>query len=137
MLGAVTTASPRFENRLLAMMDGEELRALRPRLERIYLKQGEVLIKPNAPIRYVYFPIDARASLLKVLKDGSTVEAGSIGREGMAGASVLNGGTTPMRTVIQVAGEVYRLPAADLKAAFDKGGPLSVALTRYIGTVKL
>jgi CRP-like cAMP-binding protein len=129
----VTTASPRFENRLLAMMDGDELRALRPHLERVYLREGEVLIKPNAPIRYVYFPIDARAALLEVLKDGTTVEAGTIGREGMAGApAVLKSGTMPLRAVIQVAGEVYRLPASDLREAFDKGGPLSVALTRYI-----
>jgi CRP-like cAMP-binding protein len=132
----VTTASPRFENRLLALMDGDELRELRPDLERVYLKQGTVLIEPNEPIRFVHFPIDALASLVTVFEDGTTVEAGSAGREGMTGVPViLNAKMTPMQTLIQVAGEVYRLPAARLKEAFDRHGPLYVALTRYVHTL--
>jgi len=118
------------------MMDGDELRELQPDLERIRLKHGEPLIKPNEPIRYVYFPIDALASLVTVFEDGTTVESGSVGREGMTGIPViLNSSMTPMQTLIQVAGEVYRLPAARLKEAFDRQGPLYVALTKYVHTL--
>jgi CRP-like cAMP-binding protein len=75
-------------------------------------------------------------SLVTVMKDGSTVESGAVGREGMAGLPVLlDTGTTLMQTLTQIPGQAVRIKAKILKEAFDAGGALQKILYRYIHTV--
>src|SRR4028118_850332 len=96
--------SPRM-NRLLAAIPAESLEALRPHMEELTLELHTPLIVPNEPIPYTYFPLSCLASLVTVLEDGSTVEAGSVGHEGMVGIPILlNAATTPMQTVVQIGG---------------------------------
>jgi CRP-like cAMP-binding protein len=124
------------ENRLLAKVPVEELEALRPHLEQVSLSHGQTLIAPHEPIPYIYFPVNALASLVTILEDGATVEAGSVGREGMVGVPVLlDAGTTPMQTLIQIPGEAIRVKAAFIKSEFDKGGALHKLLHHYIHTL--
>ena len=75
---------PHSLNRLLASLPSEELKALHPHMEQVSLSHGQRLILPHEPIPFVYFPLNSLLSLVTVMEDGSTVEAGSIGREGMA-----------------------------------------------------
>ena len=127
---------PKLGNRLLARLPGEELDALRPHLELVSLSLGQHLITPHEPIPYVYFPITSLASLVTVLEDGSTVEAGSVGREGMVGIPVLlDARITPMETLAQIPGEAMRVKAGAIKEAFDKGGAMRDLLQRYIHTL--
>lgn len=124
------------ENRLLSKLPNEELELLRPHMETVSLGHGHPLIKPQEPIPYIYFPINALASLVTLLEDGSTVEAGSVGREGMVGVPVLlDAGTTPMQTLIQIPGDLIRINAGVLKEAFDQGGALHSLMHRYIHTL--
>ncbi|MGB7924925.1 MAG: Crp/Fnr family transcriptional regulator [Pyrinomonadaceae bacterium] len=128
--------SARTGNRLLDRLPGEELEALRPHLERVELAHGQTLIMPDEPIPYLYFPVTALASLVTLLEDGSTVEAGSVGREGMVGIPVLlDAATTPMQTVAQIPGQALRVRAGAFKEEFDKDGALHKLLHRYIHTL--
>ena len=123
-------------NRLLGSLPQQDLAALTPHLERVSLRLSEPLIVPYEPIRSVYFPINALASLVTVLEDGSTVECGSVGREGMVGVPVvLHAATTPMQTLVQVAGDAFRVDAAIVLEEFEKRGALYTILTRYIHTI--
>ncbi len=123
-------------NRLLAKVSPDELNALRPHMEIMSLEAGYSLIKPRERIREVWFPTTALASLITVLEDGATVEAGSIGREGMAGISVILGtGATPMQTIIQIPGEVIRISAAAIMDVFEKGKTLHALLNHYVHTL--
>ena len=71
-----------------------------------------------------------------MLEDGSTIEAGTVGREGMTGVPVmLNAESTPMQTVVQVPGEAIRIHSARVKEVFDQGGGLTDLLNRYIHTL--
>jgi CRP-like cAMP-binding protein len=73
--------------------------------------------------------------MVTVMEDGSTVEAGAIGREGMAGLPVLlDADTTPMQTLTQIPGQAVRVKAEIVKEAFDTGGALCHILYRYIHT---
>jgi len=122
-------------NRLLASLPCDELTALQPHLEQVSLSHGQVIISPEEPIPFAYFPLNALLSLVTLMEDGSTVESGSIGREGMAGLPILlDAGTTPMRTLTQIPGEAIRINAKILKEAFNKGGALQKTLHRYIHT---
>ncbi|MEW6495917.1 MAG: Crp/Fnr family transcriptional regulator [Cyanobacteriota bacterium] len=126
---------PLLPNRLLASLPSEELTALQPHMEQVSLSHGQSIILPYEPIPFVYFPVNSLLSLVTVMEDGSTVEAGCIGREGMAGLPVLlDAGTTPMRTLTQIPGQAVRVKAEMIKQAFDKGGALQKILHRYIHT---
>jgi CRP-like cAMP-binding protein len=127
---------PLLQNRLLASLPAADRDALRPHLELFGLELAYPLIQPQQPIRHAYFPVNCLASLVIVLEDGSTVESGSVGREGMVGIPiVLGAGTTPMQTVIQIPGEAFRLDAEVLKEQFDRRGALHSVVTRYIHTL--
>jgi CRP-like cAMP-binding protein len=104
-------------------------------MEQVSLSHGHPIILPDEPIPFVYFPLNSLLSLVTVMEDGSTVEAGAVGREGMAGLPILlDAGTTPMRTLAQIPGQAVRVKAEIIKQAFDKGGALRHILYRYIHT---
>ncbi len=107
--------------------------ALRGRAQRVQLDLHTPLIKPNEEIGDVWFPTTCLASLVTVLEDGSTVEAGSVGREGMVGIPViLNATSTVMQTVVQVPGEAFRVPAEVLLERMESSRLLHALLHRYV-----
>ncbi|MBD6619757.1 Crp/Fnr family transcriptional regulator [Komarekiella sp. 'clone 1'] len=124
------------QNLLLAKLPPDELERLHPHLEIVSLSLGQVIIEPNEPILYVYFPVNSLLSMVTVMEDGSTVESGCIGHEGMGGVPILlDANTTPMQTLAQIPGQAVRVKATILKEAFDRGGVLQKLLHRYIHTI--
>jgi CRP-like cAMP-binding protein len=102
-------------------------------MEQVPLDLHTPLIRPNEPIGDTWFPTTCLASLVTVLEDGSTVEGGSVGREGMVGIPVLlNAVSTPMETVVQVPGMAIRISADVLLRRFAESQPLYALLHRYI-----
>lgn len=129
-------ASAFRQNRLLGCLPREELQHLRPHLEAVFLNLGQSIVLPHEPIPWIYFPLSCLLSMVTVMEDGSSVESGAIGREGMAGIPVLLGAeTTPMQTLTQIPGEAVRIKAEILKAAFQKSSDLQKTLYRYIHMV--
>jgi CRP-like cAMP-binding protein len=125
-----------MENLLLARLSERDLETLRPHFERLSLTHGQHVIIPDEPVRDVYFPINCLLSLVTVMEDGSSVESGSIGREGMSGIPVLlDAQQTPMPTFVQVPGEAIRVRAELLKKVYDEGLELRKLLNRYIHVV--
>lgn len=123
-------------NRLLDNLPGGVLETLRPQLDRIPLALGSAMIAPHEPIRRVFFPINCLGSLVTVLEDGTTIEAGTVGREGMVGLPVvLDAQSTPMQTLTQIAGDAWTMPASAFKAAFDTSAALQLVVHRYIHTI--
>ncbi|HLL72239.1 MAG TPA: Crp/Fnr family transcriptional regulator [Pyrinomonadaceae bacterium] len=123
-------------NRLLDHLPGEELEFLRPHMEQVHLSHGDSIIEPHVPIKDCYFPLNSLLSMVTTMEDGSSVECGSIGREGMSGVPVLlDAGETTMPTFVQVAGDAIRVKAAVVKKAYDRGGELKKILNRYMHTI--
>ncbi|WP_017654065.1 Crp/Fnr family transcriptional regulator [Fortiea contorta] len=123
------------KNQLLAKLPHEELKNLLPNLEIVSLAQKQYIIEPNEPLPFVYFPLNSLLSLVTVMKDGSTVECGCIGCEGMTGLPIiLDADTTPMEAFTQISGQAVRIRSAIFKEAFDTGGVLQKLLYRYIHT---
>lgn len=127
---------PLLQNKLLACLPEGERNALRPHFELMWLELAYPLIAPGQPILHAYFPVTCLASLVVLLEDGTTVEAGSIGCEGMSGVPVLLGaGTTPMQTLIQVPGEALRIDMDVLRDHFERLPVLHAVLNRYVHTL--
>jgi CRP-like cAMP-binding protein len=124
------------QNRLLALLPAQELDALRPHLQQVTLSYAQPLITPNKPIRHVYFPVTGLGSLVAMLEDGSSVEAGIVGREGMTGIPVILGAdTTPMQTLVQIPGEGFRMETQVIKAEMERRGALHSIMHRYTHTL--
>ena len=123
-------------NRLLNSLSAEDREKIVPRLEPVTYKLNDILIKPGETIKHVVFPETCLASLVTVLEDGSTVEGGSVGFEGMAGIPVLlDADTTPMETLIQVPGEAFRIDASVARELYRSLPTFRAMANRYVHTI--
>jgi len=119
-------------NRLLAALPASEYERLAPHLQLVSLSLNQVLYEPNGPIKYVYFPNHSMVSLVSIMEDGSTIEVGLVGSEGMVGVPVILGGNiTTTKAFVQVSGSALRMDADLLKSEFNRGGQLQILLLRY------
>ena len=79
------------ENKLLAALSAKCYKRLLPDLEAVELPLGRILYTPKQLIKFAYFPRRAAVSMVNIFEDGSMVEVGIVGREGMVGISLLSG----------------------------------------------
>lgn len=121
------------KNRLLAALPAEAYQRLVPHLEFVLLPVGQVIYEPGEPFSHVYFPHNAMVSLVSTMEDGTSVEVGLVGQEGVVGIPALLGGGTPTnKAFVQVADGGMRMKADVLKSEFDRGGMLQSLLLRYL-----
>ncbi len=126
-----TTHPSASENLLLAALPAEEYERLAPHLDPAPLSLSQVLFRPEDQLRYVYFPTDAIVSLLTSLEDGSGMEVGLVGREGVVGVSAFLGSSETTVATVQATGGSLRLEASKLRVEFSRGGMLQSVLLRY------
>lgn len=118
-------------NRFLALLPEKEYQQLLPDLEQVRMEIGNPIHEANEPIEYVYFPINCIVSQVTTLKDGFTVEAGVIGREGCSGIEfVFSRTTSPRPTHIQLAGDSLRMKADKFSAALEQSNSVFNTLMR-------
>ncbi len=78
----------------------------------VSLPHHHSLHEPHGKSKFVYFPNEGLISLVVAMMDGKTVEAGIVGKEGMAGTPAAVGlSRSPLREVVQssVAGILQRM----------------------------
>ncbi|MES2740256.1 MAG: Crp/Fnr family transcriptional regulator [Pseudomonadota bacterium] len=127
---------PAASNRLLASLPDEDLAHLQPLIDIVTIEVGDVLYEPGQAIRHIYFPSDSLISLLAVAEGRMTLEVGSVGREGMIGASVALGhDLAQVRAVVQRAGRAARIDSGDFCTEFGRNESLQRLLYRYTDTL--
>jgi CRP-like cAMP-binding protein len=95
-----------------------------------------VLYDVGAPIEHVYFIEQGLASILTSMVNGSTIEVGMIGMEGMVGVQVVLGGLTSNRQfVVQSPLTGLRMNVALCKAAFDQSAAVRRVMLRFTEAV--
>src|SRR4030081_547962 len=108
-------------NNILSALPKSEYDQIAPKLRQVHPKLGQIIYQPEAKIDYAYFISEGVVSLLAMLEDGATVEAGVIGPEGMVGIPIILGvKTTPNLALVQGAGVALRMNSADLSKQFRK-----------------
>jgi CRP-like cAMP-binding protein len=122
---------PLSENRLLAALPGDEYERLAPHLQPVSLDLGQTLFRPDDQIHHVYFLTTAVVSLLTDLEDGTGMEVGLVGSEGVVGVSAILGGYETKVATVQASGTSLRLEAGKLQAEFSRRGRFQTALLRY------
>jgi CRP-like cAMP-binding protein len=119
------------ENRILAALSADEYELFAPHLEPVALDLGQILFRPDDHLKFVYFPLNSIVSLLTSLEDGSGMEVGLVGREGIAGVSAFLGGDETKVATVQGQGAALKMSAEKLREEFQRGGRLQRALLRY------
>ncbi|OUL31195.1 Crp/Fnr family transcriptional regulator [Nostoc sp. 106C] len=121
------------ENRLLAALPAYEYERLVPHLKFVALSSGEFLYEPEEPITQIYFPNNSVVSVIITTENGSTVEVGLVGNEGMVGIPVILGGnTTTTSGIVKIPGSAMQMNADIVKIEFERGGLLQKLLLRYV-----
>jgi CRP-like cAMP-binding protein len=131
-------ANGRPKNRLLAALPDEDFRRILPGLTTIPIRTKKVLQKQGEPFRHVYFPNGGVCSITTVLADGTTVEAATVGDEGMLGveAFLTDDAVAPGETVVQVPDtDAVMMSVEDLRREIAEHGALHDILGRYTSII--
>lgn len=128
----------RPKNRLLAALPAEDFERLRPHLTTIPVRARQVLHKQGETIEHVFFPNGGVCSVTTVLSSGATVEAATIGDEGLLGieAFLAADAIAPGETLMQVPDtNAERMAVSDFRHALAEPGPFRELIGRYTQVV--
>ena len=119
-------------NRLLSLMTDDDYERLRPHLSHVVFEYRKSLYEAGRPIEQMYFPIDGVASLVLTTSDGSSVEVGTIGNEGLVGLPICLGDShAPSAVYVQVPGTALQMAARPFRAELDRSPSLNLVMLRY------
>jgi CRP-like cAMP-binding protein len=119
-------------NKILLSISDSEYNSLRPHLEYVRLPNHLVLHEAGGRLEFAYFPNRGLISLVVVMQDGRTAEAGVVGNEGFTGAAAAVGlSRGPLRAVVQIAGDGFRVKVGALQKTLESTPHLQMILNRY------
>jgi len=117
----------------LSALPDDEYQRLSSDLERVDAALGDSIVRENEPTEWAYFPDDAVLSMVRILEDGSMIEVGVIGFEGMVGIqAVAEDDLHPYRVIVQNAGTAWRLPIRRVREEFRRSGKFQELLLRFL-----
>ena len=103
-----------------------------PYLEPVTLAVRDAVAEPGQPYEYVYFPESCIISVVNDMRDGSTVETGTVGNEGVAGlAALMDATSSESRMFAQVPGTALRAPAKVVADFVERERELRRLVNRY------
>lgn len=124
-------SNPR-QNKLIAALPADAWLRWSLQLELVDLTLGQVLVEPGRTPEYVYFPTTAIVSLLYMTQDGESSEVAVVGNDGVVGISLFMGGeSSPNWSVVQSAGQGYRLRGQAIKNEVERASVVLMMLLRY------
>jgi CRP-like cAMP-binding protein len=130
--GDGTSAAIAVENTIIAKLPPNELASFEDRAQKISAPLREILFDLNEPFERVLFPLTGMGSLVTVLKDGTTLEAMTVGREGFMGLPLFHGiPVARCKGICQVEGEFYQLSPDDFISLLKIAPELRLMLHRY------
>jgi CRP-like cAMP-binding protein len=119
-------------NQTLLALPEEEFQAIRPHLHFVDLARHLTLHEPHRVVKFVHFPNAGVISLVIEMKDGKSVEAGLLGKDGASGMSAVLGlSRSPLREVVQVAGNGFRVRIDTLRGLLPATPQFQAILNHY------
>lgn len=123
-------------NQLLAALPRAEYERLVPHLRKFKLAKNSILYDVGEDVKVAYFVQSGVVSLVSVTEDDEHVEAGIVGREGIVGIpGILRCLRSPLRAVVQIAGEAVSIDAQVLRREFKQGGELQDIVLCFTHTI--
>src|SRR6266849_2537352 len=119
-------------NKILLSASDSEYSSLRPHLEYVNLPNHRILHEAGGKLEFAYFPNRGLISLVVVMKDGKTAEAGIVGNEGFTGTLAAVGlSRSPLQAVVQITGDGFRVEVGALQNTLESAPHLQLMLNRY------
>jgi CRP-like cAMP-binding protein len=130
--GDAISAPTAAQNSIIAKLPANELVAFEQRSERISSPLREILFELNEPFDRVLFPVTGMGSLVTVLKDGTSLEAMTVGREGFMALPLFHGiSVARCKGITQVEGDFYQMSAEEFLSLLKIAPELRRLLHRY------
>jgi CRP-like cAMP-binding protein len=131
-MSAATIRQEEVRNVILASLPAAEFEEIARHVESERLEPGEHLYEPKEAVSHVHFINSGILSLLSTLEDGTSIEVGALGREGMGGLSVLLGSDVTAHTgIVQAPGYAFRLRTEQACDAFQRLPAFQHKMLRY------
>jgi CRP-like cAMP-binding protein len=124
-------AGKAINNFILLSTSDSDFSLIRPHLEYVSLPNHLVLHEAGK-LKFAYFPNRGLISLVVVMKDGKTAEAGIVGSDGFTGTPAAVGlNTSTLQAVVQITGEGFRVEVGALQNVLASAQHLRLMLNRY------
>lgn len=132
-MSSLDVSSSRVEaNWLLAALPDDAYSAVTALCDTVAAEYKKILVEPGAPMDAVYFPQSGCLSVVTVMADGSSVEVGTVGWEGMCGVSLVNGvDRVPTRCIVQLEGVVKSIKRDAFLEILAESDSLRGLMRRY------
>jgi CRP-like cAMP-binding protein len=125
--------NPTFKNSILKNLDAEAVTRLH--LRPVTFEMEHEIEFPGNPIEHLFFVEEGMASMTTTFQDGSQVEVGMFGYEGVIGVSALMGTKRSLnRVYTQIPGRGYSSTVEAARAEFNRGGTFQSLALRYVQT---
>src|SRR5713226_4779864 len=112
-----STEGKPVSNIILLSISDSDYSSLRPHLEYVSLPNHLVLHEAGGRLEFAYFPSRGLISLVVVMEDGQTAEAGVVGNEGFTGTPASVGlSRSPLRAIVQISGDGFRVKVEALRS---------------------
>jgi CRP-like cAMP-binding protein len=119
-------------NKILLSISDRDYGLLRPHLEYVSLPNHLVIHEAGGKLEFAYFPTRGLISLVVVMKNGRTAEAGIVGNEGFTGTLAAVGlRRSPFQAVVQITGDGFRVEVGALQDTLESAPHLQLVLSRY------
>ena len=119
-------------NMVLLSISDSDYSSLRPHLEYVSLPNHLVLHEAGGKLEFAYFPNRGLISLVVVMKDGRTAEAGIVGNEGFTGTLAAVGlSRSTLQSVVQITGDGFRVGVGALQNTLGSAPHFQLMLSRY------
>jgi CRP-like cAMP-binding protein len=126
------TAGKQVSNKILLSISDSDYSSLRPHLEYVSLPNHLVLHESGGKVEFAYFPNRGLISLVVVMNNGKTAEAGIVGNEGFVGTLAAVGlSRSLLQAVVQITGDGFRVEIGALQNILESAPHLQVMLSRY------
>jgi CRP-like cAMP-binding protein len=119
-------------NKLLRLLSHPAYARIAPKLKPAALRAKQVLYRPDEAIHEVYFPETAVICQMTVMRNGDTLETGTVGLEVASWISASIGAPSmPCETIVAIGGEAHTLAIDDLDREMQENEPFRDLLTQY------
>lgn len=130
--GDGATAPPSAQNNLVADLPANETTQFLERVEKVECSLREIFFEINDPFQRILFPITGMGSLVTVLKDGTSLEAMTVGREGFMGLPLFHGvKVARCKGMCQIEGEFYEMSPKSFTSLVAIAPQFRARLHRY------
>jgi CRP-like cAMP-binding protein len=121
------------QNAILNALSDDSAALVIERGEFVRLALRQEIYESEEPIHDVYFPLDSVLSVVARMRDGSQIEIGTIGREGMSAFPLLMGASSTANVCYcQVRGTAIKIPATLFRELTAVDAGFRQLLDRYL-----